>query len=55
MELAMHGYLQEPEGALSKGNWPPPIDDELAARLRVVLRDVLGACIDFANSRRTPE
>jgi formiminoglutamase len=52
MELAMRGYLHEPAGALSKNNWPAPLDDVLAARLRVALRDVLDACIAFANSRR---
>jgi N-formylglutamate deformylase len=52
MELAMRGYLREPEGAPNKNNWPAPLDDVLAARLRVGLRDVLDACIAFANSRR---
>ena len=53
MELAMRGYLQEPEGPLNKNNWPAPLEDILAARLRVALRDVLDACIEFANARRT--
>jgi len=53
MELSMRGYLHEPEGALNKHNWPVPLDDLLAARLRVALRDILDACIQFANSRRT--
>jgi len=53
MELAMRGYLREPEGAPNRNNWPAPLDDVLAARLRVGLRDVLDACIHFANSRRT--
>ncbi len=53
MELAMRGYLQEPEGPLNKNNWPAPLEDILAARLRVALRDVLDACIAFANARRT--
>lgn len=54
MELAMDGYLAEPQDALNPGNWPTPLDDVRAARLRVALRDVLGACIEFA-SRRSPK
>jgi formiminoglutamase len=53
MELAMQGYLQEPEGTLNRANWPAPLDDARAARLRVALRDLLDACIQFANARRT--
>jgi N-formylglutamate deformylase len=53
MELAMRGYLHEPEGPLNKNNWPAALDDVLAARLRVALRDILDACIAFANARRT--
>lgn len=49
MELAMRGYLQEPVGPPNKTNWPAPLDDVLAARLRVALRDVLDACIAFAR------
>lgn len=55
MELAMRGYLQEPAGPPNKTNWPAPLDDVLAARLRVALRDVLDACVGFARpSRRRP-
>jgi formiminoglutamase len=53
MELAMTGYLHEPPGQLNKSNWPAPLDDALAARLRVALRDILDACIAFAERRRT--
>jgi len=53
MELAMHGYLAEPR-VVSPDNWPAPLDDTLAARLRIALRDVLDACLHFAHSRRTP-
>ncbi len=49
MELAMRGYLQEPEGAVTPDNWPAPVDDALAARLRVALRDILDACMNFAR------
>ena len=53
MELAMSGYLQEPAVPLNKANWPAVLDDALAARLRVALRDILDACIAFAEQRRT--
>lgn len=52
MELAMRGYLQEPPGPLTRANWPAPLDDVLAARLRVALRDVLVGCINFAHAHR---
>ena len=51
MELAMRGYLNEPL-ELSRRNWPAPLDDVLAARLRVALRDILTACIEFAARSR---
>ncbi len=54
MELAMHGFMNEPEVPLTRGNWPTSLDDVLAARLRVALRDILDACINFANARRNP-
>jgi formiminoglutamase len=53
MELSMAGYLHEPQGLLNKSNWPAQLDDALAARLRVALRDILDACIAFAEQRRT--
>lgn len=49
MELAMRGYLHEPD-APTRENWPAPLDDLLAARLRVALRDILDACIAFASA-----
>lgn len=52
MELAMRGYLQEPE-IVNKNNWPAALDDVRAARLRVTLRDVLAACIAFARPARS--
>src|SRR6185436_3532210 len=54
MELAMRGYLHEPEGELMRQNWPLPLDDIHAARLRIALRDILDACIAFASQRRSP-
>jgi formiminoglutamase len=51
MELAMRGYLHEPENP-DEQNWPAPLDDLLAARLRVALRDILEACMTFAREHR---
>jgi N-formylglutamate deformylase len=48
MELAMRGYLQEP-ATIHPDSWPSPLDDALAARLRVALRDILDASIRFAS------
>jgi N-formylglutamate deformylase len=48
MELAMRGYLVEPE-LLDETTWPAPLDDGLAARLRVALRDILDACIQLST------
>ena len=43
MELAMRGYLDE------TGPWPPTWDPARAERLQPVLREILGACLDFAK------
>jgi N-formylglutamate deformylase len=50
MELAMRGYLHEPE-EYTADNWPAPLDDVNAARLRVALRDILDVCIAFAAGK----
>jgi N-formylglutamate deformylase len=50
MELAMRGYLEEP-ATLDDRNWPAPLDDMRAARLRVALRDILDACVAFAHGK----
>lgn len=50
MELAMRGYLQEP-AVLTPENWPAPLDEDLAARLRKPLADMLQACIAFSPER----
>jgi formiminoglutamase len=50
MELAMRGYLREPE-SLTEKTWPAALDDALAARLRVALRDILDACITDSTGR----
>ncbi|MEJ0087911.1 MAG: N-formylglutamate deformylase [Pseudomonadota bacterium] len=50
MELAMRGYLHEPD-SFTEQNWPAPLDDGHAARLRVALRDILDVCIAFATGK----
>jgi formiminoglutamase len=52
MELACRGYLEEPQGDVDVGNWPCPWDDAVAAPLRAVLQQVLGACLTFAAEAR---
>lgn len=53
MELACRGYIDEP-AVPSPDNWPTPWDPERAAPLREVLRQVLSACIVFANPSQQP-
>jgi formiminoglutamase len=48
MELAMRGYLHEP-ARLTEQNWPAPLDDVHAARLRIALRDCFADCISFVR------
>jgi len=48
MELAMRGYMAEPE-TLSELDWPPPIDP--APPIRPVLRQLLAAALAFAKGR----
>lgn len=48
MELAMRGYLDEPE-ATTPENWPRPWDEGRAARLAPTLSAILNACIAFAK------
>jgi formiminoglutamase len=47
MELAMRGYMAEPETP-SPANWPAPLDADIAAPLRATLTRILQACIAFA-------
>ena len=49
MELAMRGYLAEPEEP-SPENWPAPLAD--APAVLPTLRRVIGACLDFAKGRQ---
>jgi len=51
MELAMRGYLREPEDKLTEANWPAPLEDAHAATLRVALRDILDTCVNFATGK----
>jgi len=48
MELAIRGYLPEPE-VPGAGNWPPAFDAAFAAPLQAVLREILAACLAFAE------
>jgi formiminoglutamase len=49
LELACRGYIEEPQ-APTPDDWPTPYDEERAAKLRAVLKDILGACLTFARS-----
>lgn len=51
MELACRGYLQEPEGAVSEADWPPPYDDAYAAPIRDALARTLALCLAFIRTR----
>jgi len=50
MELACRGYLREPQGEVDVANWPSPWDEAVAAPMRAVLQQVLGACLEFASA-----
>ena len=45
LELAMRAYLDEPDGAVDPGNWPPPFDPARAAPLRADLANILAAIL----------
>lgn len=49
MELACRGYIDEP-ALLTPDTWPTPFRPARAAPLQAALREVLKACIAFANS-----
>ena len=49
MELAMRGYLIEPE-VPSPDNWPAPLAE--APAVLPTLRRVIGACLNFAKGRQ---
>jgi N-formylglutamate deformylase len=50
MELAMRGYLAEPETP-SPANWPPPLDPARAKAITPALTEILQACIAFAQEK----
>lgn len=50
MELADRGYLDEPVGPVSAETWPVPYDPARAGPLQSVLREILTACLGFAET-----
>ena len=48
MELACRGYLREPPGEVTCGNWPCAWDEAFAAPMRGILERVLASCLKFA-------
>lgn len=50
MELACRGYMREPD-AVAPDNWPSAWDAGFAAPLRAVLKEILRACLDFAQGK----
>ncbi|SCW74497.1 formiminoglutamase [Sphingobium faniae] len=48
MELAMRGYMDEPE-AINEARWPTPFTPERAAAIVPILTDIVKACIAFAE------
>lgn len=48
MELAIRGYLREPE-RIDAANWPPEFDEDYAAPLVAVLKTVLEGALAFAR------
>jgi formiminoglutamase len=51
MELACRGYMDEPLGPVSEGQWPTPYDETYAAPMREVLTQILKTCLTFAQSK----
>ncbi|MFT4257439.1 MAG: N-formylglutamate deformylase [Pseudoxanthomonas sp.] len=49
MELGCRGYIDEPTEP-TPDNWPPPWNEERAAALQAVLREILSRCLDFARN-----
>ena len=50
MELACRGYMTEPPGPPTPDIWPTPYTAEVAGPLRLVLTDILDACLSFARN-----
>lgn len=50
MELSCRGYLREPIGSVCDADWPVPYDADYAAPMTETLKEVLGACLAFAET-----
>ncbi len=50
MELACRGYMDEPGTGFAPSSWPTPYDPGRAAPMRTALRDILQACLAFAEA-----
>ena len=48
MELSCRGYMKEPIGPVSEGEWPTPYDPSYAAPIRAVLTEILKSCLQFS-------
>ncbi|MGH1557540.1 N-formylglutamate deformylase [Caulobacter segnis] len=51
MELACRGYMDDPAEPPTEDTWPPPFHADRAEPLRLVLEDVLNACLHFARAQ----
>jgi formiminoglutamase len=51
MELACRGYMREAPGAVSERDWPTPWDVIYALPMQENLREVLDACLTFAQAK----
>ncbi|PVE24918.1 N-formylglutamate deformylase [Microvirga sp. KLBC 81] len=51
MELACRGYMKEPLGSVTEGQWPTPYDEAYAAPMRAALTRILQTCLTFAHSK----
>jgi len=51
MELACRGYMREPLGPVSGGEWPTAYDEDYAAPMRAALTLILQTCLTFAQSK----
>ncbi|MBO9543435.1 N-formylglutamate deformylase [Caulobacter sp.] len=50
MELACRGYMDDPAEPPTEDTWPTPFHADRAEPLRLVLEDVLKACLQFARA-----
>ncbi|WP_262028542.1 N-formylglutamate deformylase [Microvirga sp. Mcv34] len=51
MELACRGYMREPLGSVSEGEWPSAYDANYAAPMRATLTRILQTCLTFAQPK----